>query len=84
MTGFAYDVMSFKEARRRLKVSQPVFNALLRSRLLGNYYHEGYLLVASVKHYERYGTQWITEDRDDLQDRMLTAEFLEKHAPTSR
>jgi len=30
-----------------------VFNALLRSRLLGNYYQEGYVLVAGVEHYER-------------------------------
>ncbi len=77
MTVFEDDVLSFKEAKRRLRVSQPVFNGLLRSRLLGNYYQEGYVLVAGVEHYERYGTQWITEDRDDVEERMLTAEFLE-------
>src|SRR5215217_1486143 len=45
--------------------------------MFANYYQEGYGLVAGVEYYERYGTQWITEDRDDLQERMLTAEFLE-------
>lgn len=77
MNGYADDVMTFKEARRRLRVSQPVFNALLRSRLLGGYYPDGYVLVVGIEHYEFYGTQWITEDRDDLPDRLLDAEYMD-------
>ena len=81
MNEYAYDFISFKEARRRLKVSQPLFNALLRSRLLGNYEPEGYVPVTGIEHYEQYGTQWITKERDDLEKRMLTAGFLESIPP---
>jgi hypothetical protein len=49
--------ISLKEARRRLKVSSPEFNALLRSELLGP--HNGkQLWIWGVESYERYGTQW--------------------------
>ncbi len=77
MNRYAYEVMSFKEARRRLRVSQPVFNALLRSRLLGGYSPDGRVLVVGIEHYEFYGTQWMTEDRTDLSDRILDAEYME-------
>ncbi|MBA3425573.1 MAG: hypothetical protein H0U04_13770 [Rubrobacter sp.] len=77
MNEYAYEVVSFKEARRRLRVSQPVFNALLRSRLLGGYFPDGHVLVVGIQHYRFYGTQWMTEDRTDLGDRMLDAEYME-------
>lgn len=77
MNGYANEVMSAKEARRRLNVSQPVFNALQRSRLLGGYFRNGDVLVVGIEHYEFYGTQWMIEGRDDLGDRTLDAEYME-------
>lgn len=70
-------LMSRKEARRRLKVSAPVFNALFWSGLLGEFTTEGEVFFAAVEHFEMYGTQWKTEDRPELPDRMLTAELIQ-------
>ena len=77
MTGYAYEVLSFKEARRELQVPQPVFNALVRSRLLGNYYPDGHVVEYAVQQYKFFGTQWVTADRDDIQDRMMAADFMQ-------
>lgn len=72
--------VSFADARRKLKVSKPVFNSLLRSRLLGNYHPGGWLWLAGVESYEWYGTQWST---DVLEECLLSAEFT-KHAAPAR
>ncbi len=74
------EVLTFKQARRRLKVSAPVFEALLRSKLLGAYDPEGWVQVAGIESYERYGTQWNT---DVLGERMLSAEFVQNMSPCS-
>jgi hypothetical protein len=66
--------VSFGDARRKLKVPKQVFNALLRSRLLGNYDPKGWLSPDGVEYYERYGTQWNTEV---LEERMLSVEFVQ-------
>lgn len=72
------EVISFKEARQRLKVAAPVFEALLKSKLLGAYDPAGWIQIAGVEDYERYGTQWST---DVLGERMLSAEFVQNMAP---
>ena len=72
------EVLSFKETRRRLRVPAPVFEALLRSKLLGAYDPAGWVQVAGIEAYERYGTQWST---DVLGERMLSAEFVQNMPP---
>src|SRR5829696_2356059 len=68
------EAVSFKEARRRLQVSAPVFEALLRSKLLGAYDPAGWVQIEGIKAYEQYGTQWST---NVLGERMLSAEFIQ-------
>ena len=75
------EVLSFKEARRQLKVPAPVFEALLRSKLLGAYDPAGWVQIAGIEAYERYGTQWGT---DVLGERMLSAEFIQNMPPPPR
>ncbi|MDP9478655.1 MAG: hypothetical protein M3R38_23730 [Actinomycetota bacterium] len=74
-------VVPFREARRRLRVSAPAFNALVWSGLLGEITTRNEVFVAAIEHYERYGTQWRTEDRPELPDRMLTAEYIQAMPP---
>ena len=69
------------EARRWLGVSAPVYNALLKSGLLGRYTPENYVVWEDLQHYERYGTQWPTEDRAPLPNRMASAEFIQNMPP---
>lgn len=78
MAGGLTEVITFSEARQRLKVSKPVFNALLKSRLLGNYNPSGHVPLAGVRSYERYGTQW---DTSLLEERVLSAEFIQNMEP---
>ncbi len=78
MKGNPLELISITEARQRLKVSKPVFNALLKSRLLGNYDPRGWVPLAGIESYERYGTQW---DASLLEERMLSAEFIQSMAP---
>lgn len=72
------EVVSFKEARRQLRVSAPVFGALLRSKLLGAYDPAGWVQIAGIEAYERYGTQWST---DVLGERTLSANCVQNMPP---
>jgi hypothetical protein len=74
-------VVPLKEARRRLRVSAPVLNALVKSGLLGEITTHGEVFVAAIEHYGRYGTQWRTENRPDLPERMPSAEFINSMPP---
>lgn len=53
MAGGVTEVITFAEARQRLKVPKIVFDALLKSRLLGNYNPSGHLSLDGVRAYER-------------------------------
>lgn len=79
--GYYMPVVPFREARRRLKISAPLFNALVWSGLLGEITTRNEVFVAAVEHFERYGTQWHTEDRPELPERMLTAEYIQNMPP---
>lgn len=79
--GYYMPIVPFREARRRLRVSAPVFNALVWSGLLGEITTHNEVFLAAVEHFERYGTQWQTEDRPELPDRMLTAEYIQAMPP---
>lgn len=74
-------LMPFREARRRLMVSAPVFNALVWSGLLGEITTRNEVFVAAIEHFEKYGTQWQTEERPELPERMLTAEHIQSIPP---
>lgn len=63
--------LSYKEARRRLKISSPEFNALRVSELLGPY-RDRQLWTWGVENYERYGTQWY-----EKYERMIPEETYE-------
>src|SRR5215211_1924904 len=52
-----------REARRRLRLPKSVFEAVMRSELLGPRTTSGHLFEESIEHYERYGTQWQTRER---------------------
>lgn len=60
-------VLSRVDARSRLRLSKPVFEALRVSGLLGPHAPDGRVSVAGVEHYERYGTQW----HEDLSERLI-------------
>ncbi len=79
--GLYMPVVPFREVRRRLKVSAPMFNALVWSGLLGEITTRNEVFLAAVEHFERYGTQWRTKDRPELPDRMLTAEYIQAMPP---
>ncbi len=51
------------EARQKLRVSAPVFNALVTSELLGVQLADGRLRADGIEHYQWYGTQWQTIER---------------------
>jgi hypothetical protein len=63
-------VLSRTEARSRLRVSKPVFEALRISGLLGPHAPDGRVSVAGIEHFERYGTQW----HHDLDERLVPEE----------
>lgn len=67
MASSRQQVLSGTEARSRLKVSKPVFEALRISGLLGPSTPDRQVSVAGVEHFERYGTQW----HDDLGERLI-------------
>ena len=54
--------LSRKTARSRLGVSEPVFNALIRSGLLG-YTLSTTVSDQAVLSYQRFGTQWEIDER---------------------
>ena len=72
-----------REAKQRLKVPEPVFNALWTSNLLGLLTSDGMLPEDGVEHYERYGTQWLTQERygDDLGVRMVPEDLYQSLPP---
>ena len=53
-------LISFDEAIRRLRVPIPVFEGLLYSGLLGDFYDDG-LPAIGLEHLQKYGTQWRPE-----------------------
>ncbi len=70
-------VVTFSEAQRRLAVTDGLFNALVNSWLLGRITTGNKLFIEGIESYERYGTQWMTEDRPELASRTMDAEFLQ-------
>jgi hypothetical protein len=59
-----------KTARKRLGVSEPVLDALIRSRLLG-YTLSGMISDQAIRSYQRFGTQWEIDERYGPSVRML-------------
>ena len=53
------EVLTFVEAQRRLGATDGLFNALVKSWLLGRITTDNRLFVEGIESYERYGTQWI-------------------------
>lgn len=74
---YSGEVVTFFEAQRRLGVTDGLFNALVNSWLLGRITTDNKLFVEGIESYERYGTQWMTEDRPELASRTMDAEFLQ-------
>lgn len=52
-----------REARRRLKLPKPLFEAFKNSHLLGPCTTAGYVLEEAVEHLLHFGTQWDTHER---------------------
>lgn len=50
------------EAQRWLGVSEPTYNALERSGLLGRVTDDGYVFWEDLQHYRRFGPRWRTAD----------------------
>lgn len=75
------EVLTFVEAQRRLGVTDGFFNALVKSWLLGRITTDNRLFVEGIQSYERYGTQWVTEDRPELPQRTMTTEYLRSIPP---
>lgn len=74
-------LLSPKEARQRLQIAAPTFNALWKSRLLGYYTHEDRIPLEGVDHYRTYGTQWQTEERFGQYGRRMMPEDLYQNLP---
>jgi hypothetical protein len=69
------------EARKWLGVSEPTYNALAKSGLLGRVTDDGYVFWEDLQHYNRSGTQWRTANRMEVTQRMMTAEQFESVPP---
>ena len=82
------------EARRRLRLPKPIFEVLMRSGLLGPTTNSGHLFAQSLSYFERYGTQWHTQERfgaegwgqrlisEDTYENMPPVPGMESGAPT--
>ncbi len=75
------EVVTFVEAQQRLRATDGLFNALVKSWLLGRITTDNRLFVEGIESYERYGTQWITEDRPELPERTMNADYLRSIPP---
>ncbi len=71
------------QAKQKLQVSAPVFNALVTSELLGVELADGRLRADGIEHYQRYGTQWQTAERFGARGRrMMPDSFYQNPPPT--
>ena len=62
--------LSRNKARNRLGISEPVFNALIRSKLLG-YTMSGMVSDRAILSYQRFGMQWEMDERYGPSVRMM-------------
>jgi hypothetical protein len=84
--------LSPNRARDRLGVSKPLFDALIRSGLLG-YTSAGMVSDQAILSYQRFGTQWEIDERfgpsvrmlpDDLYDNLPPIEGIGPQPPATR
>lgn len=68
--------LSRKKVRERLRVSEPILNALIRSGLLG-YTLSNMVSDQAVLQYERFGTQWTIDERYGPSTRVMDNEIYE-------
>jgi hypothetical protein len=91
----AHDVnwLSRNKARNRLGVSEPVFNALITSKLLGYTSATGMVSDQAILSYQQYGTQWGIDERfgpstrvigNDIYDSLPAVENIGPQPPATQ